>query len=388
MAVLVVAASECRAADPHEVLRKAFADAGVEPSMPLGRRKIALVEEVIATVATHYIEPRDDTKLTAQAARGLKDMRKPADLNQITRAAIDAVLGGLDSSTFYFASLSPAEQAQAGIGAAVSPRAGEVVVITPYDGSPAERAGLRPGDRITHADGKPLAGLRFDQAVSLLRGPAGSSVTLTVTRSDGNGKQISAQREALAMPEPTVRRQGGVIVLRIPTLATGTADKTAAQLAAALNDGAGAKGVIVDLRRNSGEQLAEAIAVADIFLDDGVITGLLSRSEPPRTFTAARGQAVPGLPVAVVIDEGTAAAAEVLAAALKDNRRALLVGRPTAGHGRFTREYKLSEGVLWLTQGQYARPSGTPIERVGIDPDLVAADDAISRAMETLAKGR
>jgi len=264
-----------------------------------------------------------------------------------------------------------------GLGIEVTQEEGFVKVIAPMDGTPADKAGIHAGDIITHVNGESLVGLILDQQVELMRGPVGSEVVLTIVRS-GTAEpfDVSIIRDTIRMTAVRTRREGDTVVLRITTFSAQTFDNLREGIAASLAEAGGAdkvNGFIVDLRNNPGGVFEQAVLVADAFLDRGEIVSTRSRI-PGRDerHDASPGDLTGGKPIVVLINSGSASASEIVAAALQDHHRAIVVGTRSFGKGTVQSVMPLrGDGAIRLTTARYYTPSGRSIQAFGVSPDII-----------------
>jgi carboxyl-terminal processing protease len=258
-----------------------------------------------------------------------------------------------------------------GIGAYVEMKDGHVVVA-PMDGSPAQRAGLRPGDVILKVDGENVAGLPIDQVVGRILGPAGTSVTLTIlTPPTGQTRDVTLVRARITLQNVIWQRLPGTQIahVRIVAFSKGIAD----DLQTALSDiqRQGLTGMILDLRSNPGGLLSEAVATASQFLESGNVLLEKDAQGDITPVPVLEGGLAPTLPLVVLIDPGTASAAEIVSGALQDAGRATLVGETTFGTGTVLNEFSLSDGsALLLATEEWLTPGGRLIWHQGITPDI------------------
>jgi carboxyl-terminal processing protease len=355
---------------------------------------VALFGEVLGRVVTDYVRPVEAAGLIDAAVSGLqkaaaneppKDQARDQPVNDVTlmEAAIGGMLGTLDPYSSY---LNPENyrnmQAQThgefgglGIEVTLDKKSGFVKVVAPIDGTPAAEAGLRSGDLITHVDGTPVQGLTLIQAVFRMRGPIGTKVQLTLVSGEtAPPRMVSLVRSMVKLHPIQARLEGSVGYVRVTTFN----ERTAIELEEAINklkQGMGRRlaGVVLDLRNNPGGLLDQAIAVADDFIDRGEIVAVRGRrAEEARRYQAAGDTLVPGLPVVVLINGGSASASEIVAAALQDHKRALLFGTRSYGKGSVQTVSPLpDQGALRLTTARYYRPAGSSVDCVGVMPDLV-----------------
>jgi carboxyl-terminal processing protease len=302
--------------------------------------------------------------------------------NKLVGAAITGMLTGLDPHASYIdpatlkALNGPAAAGEVGIGAALTSAKGEVKVISPRDGSPAAEAGLKPGDLILAIDKEPTYEMTLPEVEQKLRGPAGSSVKLTLQRGgQGAPLKLTVKRGPERLQTVTARvEEGDVGYMRLAGFDSGTASALAAAAQNLRQETAGRLlGLVVDLRNNPGGNFEDAVAVANAFLDKGDVAIVKSR-DPNKTkhIAATPNDLVKGLPIVVLVNGGTANEAELVAAALQDNHRGLLVGTKTFGESAIESLIPLaSGGAIRLTTARFATPDGKEIDGKGLAPDLV-----------------
>ncbi|HEX5755609.1 MAG TPA: S41 family peptidase [Arenimonas sp.] len=344
-------------AEPSAAEREAAQRAGV-PTEEI-QRYVA----VYRAIRQAYVEPLSDEQLMRAALRGLLLDLDPhsAYLRQDEAEALDELAHG-----HYI-----------GIGIEIEQQADRsIVIIAPLDGSPAARAGLRSGDVITAIDGKALDVEHADAASQLLRGEAGSRIVLTVlSPGSDTPRDVEMQREQIDVDSVESRLlEPGFAYLRVASFQVDTAPQLRRQLAAMSDTSGGAlQGVVLDLRSNPGGLLHAAVEVADAFLDSGVIVSTRGRlSYSNAEYRAKPGDASGGADMVVLIDSGTASAAEVLAGALRDHERATLMGSRSFGKGSVQTVMPLDNGdSVKLTTARYYTPSGKSIQARGIKPDVV-----------------
>lgn len=305
------------------------------------------------------------------------------DETELIEAAIGGMLASLDPHSSY---LSPEDAAAmrvqtrgefGGLGIEVTQEDGFVKVVSPMDGTPADEAGMESGDFITHVDGESVLGLSLDEAVDLMRGPVGSEIIITVVREGENEPfDVSIIRDTIKLTAVRARTEGSTVVLRISTFN----DQTTPNLISGLNEqieAAGGidniNGVVLDLRNNPGGLLNQAIRVSDQFLESGEIVSTRGRNpEDGERFNATPGDLAEGLPIVVLINGGSASASEIVAGALQDHRRAIVVGTKSFGKGSVQTVMPLrGDGAMRLTTARYYTPSGRSIQALGVSPDIV-----------------
>ncbi|MBN1522136.1 MAG: PDZ domain-containing protein [Candidatus Aureabacteria bacterium] len=279
----------------------------------------------------------------------------------------------------------------AGIGVEIQVKEGVLTVVTPIDGTPAFHAGLKSGDRIMQIDGVSTEGMTLPQAVKRLRGEPGTRVTLNIERDNEEKTRIvtlvRSQIKITSVHQPRMldRRAGYV---RLSMFSTITPEELKQTLSALKKKGM--KALVLDLRNNPGGLLASSVGVAELFLPKGcMIAKTKSRVKNMQMLFASQKEKYFGGPIAVLINNGTAAGAEILAAALRDNGRAILLGEKTYGKGTISSIYPLEDGsALRLTTTYYITPLGNVFEKAGIVPDIEMEKDEeiLERAVETLKK--
>lgn len=305
------------------------------------------------------------------------------DEHELIEAAIDGMLTSLDPHSSY---LSPddAEDMRVqtrgefgGLGIEVTQEEGFIKVVSPIDGTPASAAGIEAGDYITAADGESLMGLTLDEALDKLRGPVGSEVIVTVVREEEPEPfDVSIIRDTITLTAVRARTEGQSVVLRVTTFNDQTYPNLRDGLAEEIEAAGGEdniNGIVVDLRNNPGGLLNQAIEVSDAFLDAGEIVSTRGRlSNAGQRYNAEKGDLAEGKPIVVLINGGTASASEIVAGALQDHRRAIVVGTKSFGKGSVQTVMPLrGEGAMRLTTARYYTPSGRSIQALGISPDIV-----------------
>src|SRR6056297_2585566 len=307
------------------------------------------------------------------------------DVNEsdLIEAAIDGMLTSLDPHSSY---LSPEDAADmrvqtrgefGGLGIEVTQEEGFVKVVSPIDGTPADNAGVEAGDFITHVDGESVLGLTLDEAVDKMRGPVGSEIVITVVR-EGEAEpfELSIIRDTITLTAVRARTEQQTVVLRVTTFNDQTFDKLADGLTEEFEAAGGAEnvnGIVLDLRNNPGGLLTQAIKVSDAFLEEGEIVSTRGRDpQDGERFNATEGDLVDGKPMVVLINGGSASASEIVAGALQDHRRAVVVGTKSFGKGSVQTVMPLrGDGAMRLTTSRYYTPSGRSIQALGVSPDIV-----------------
>lgn len=361
----IIALAQAPAATPEtgtSVAEPVDAPAEAPVSLDEIRRFVA----VFRAVKRGYVDPIDDATLMRAAIRGLLLDLDPhsayLDAEQ-SRALSELASGAYD-----------------GLGLEVVQQPDRtLLVIAPIDDTPAARAGIRAGDTITAIDGAPITADGVDAAIESMRGPIGTQIQLTVAREAAREPlQFTLTRETIRVSSVRVRMlEPGYAYMRIASFQNNTGLDLERKLKDLLKDAATPlQGLVLDLRNNPGGLLNAAVESADAFLDAGVIVSTRGRLEQSRDeISAHKGDVIDGAPIVILVDGGTASAAEVLAGALRDHHRALVLGRPTFGKGSVQTVLPLDNGdSVKLTTARYFTPSGDSIQASGIIPDVMLDD--------------
>ena len=309
-----------------------------------------------------------------------QDAVEPVGEGKLIGAAIAGMLSGLDARSAYISEAAyrsmqtPANEDQANIGLVVTIDNGQLKVIAPQDGSPAAQSGIKPGDLIFAIDKDPTYDLTLGEAEQKLRGPIGSEVELNLRRGNQAPIKIAVKRERYKVQTVAARVEGGNIgYLRVAGFDGGTATSLT-NAVQDLRQQAGNKliGLIVDLRNNPGGSFDAAVAVADAFIDKGDIVVVKGRKPVSlKRISATPGDVAQGMPIVVLINGGTAREAELVAAGLQDNRRAVLLGTKSFGESSIESLIPLQgNGAIRLTTARFMTPSGQRIQGKGLTPDL------------------
>jgi carboxyl-terminal processing protease len=324
-------------------------------------RQLQVYSEVLSRVNSEYVEDPNIPKVTDGALHGL--------------------LEALDSNSSY---LSPREyddykskksDAKADIGAAVSKRFGYAAVISVVPGGPADKAGIQGSDIFEAIDGHSTREMSLAGIRALLSGQPGSTVTVSVVRARrAEPQKLTVTRDVVAIPTATEKlMEDGVGYIKVDTLTKGKSTEIANRIKSLQKQGA--KKFVLDLRNNGAGEESEGIATANLFLNHGTITYLQGQKYPREAFTADPAKAITTLPVAVLVNRGTAGPAEVVAAAILENARGDVVGDKTFGDGSVQKLIDLPDGsALILSVAKYYSPSGKAIQDVAITPNVLIAD--------------
>lgn len=299
---------------------------------------------------------------------------------QLIEAAISGMLQSLDPHSAYLDPDSYADMQVdtkgefGGLGIEVTMEAGLVKVISPIDDTPAAQAGIQAGDLITHLNHEAVLGLTLAEAVDKMRGPVGTDITITIRRGAKDTFDVTLKRAVVKIRSVRSRVEGDVGYLRITSFSEQT-DANLRREIRTIRDqkGKSLKGFVLDLRNNPGGLLDQAVAVADDFLDQGEILSTRSRdARETERYNATKGDLIDGLPLVVLINGGSASASEIVAGALQDQKRAILLGTKSFGKGSVQTIVPLrGHGAMKLTTARYYTPSGRSIQAVGIEPDIM-----------------
>jgi carboxyl-terminal processing protease len=315
------------------------------------------------------------------------------DSEKLIEAAINGMLTSLDPHSSYL-SKKDFEDMQVqtrgefgGLGIEVSQEEGYVKVVSPMDGTPADKAGIEAGDFITQVNGESTQGLTLDQAVEMMRGPIGSEIVVTIVRTGVTDPfDVSLIRETIKLVAVRSRVVGNVAVLRITTFNDQTYSGLQEELKKSVETLGGmdkVTGFVIDLRNNPGGLLNQAIMVSDAFLEQGEIVSTRGRTASDGTReNATPGDLAMGKPLVVLINGGSASASEIVAGALQDHRRAVVVGTKSFGKGSVQTLIPLrGDGAMRLTTARYYTPSGRSIQALGVAPDIIVNQPKVDPAV-------
>lgn len=337
-----------------------FADRNEEPTLPL--EELRAFSEIFAKIKKDYVEPIGDKDLLEHAIRGMVAGLDPHSAYLVPEDYQDLQAG--TSGEF------------GGLGIEVGMENGFVKVIAPIDDTPAERAGVEAGDLVIRLDDTPVKGMSLSDAVKVMRGKPGTKITLTIIR-EGEEKplKLTITRDIIKVVSVKSRTlEDGYGYVRITQFQarTGKGLRTALEELKKSNGGA-LKGLVLDLRNNPGGVLSSAVAVSDSFLKKGIIVYTEGRMDDAKlTFNAKPKDLLDGAPLVVLVNGGSASASEIVAGALKDHKRAIIMGNKTFGKGSVQTILPMENGsALKLTTARYYTPSGASIQAAGIMPDIV-----------------
>jgi len=325
-------------------------------------RLLNLFGDVFERVRAEYVEPINDREAIENAINGM--------------------LTGLDPHSSYLNQRNYRDmQVQTrgefgGLGIEVTQENGYIKVISPIDDTPAQRAGIKPGDLITHLNGKTVQGLTLQDAVEQMRGERGTSIKLTIRREGADRPlEMSLTREVIRPQVVRFRLEGndiGYIRLTSFNERTESGLRNALQTLRSQAGPNGLKGLVLDLRNNPGGLLDQAVQVSDDFLEQGeIVSTRARRPEDAQRWNAKPGDIAQGLPIVVLINGGSASASEIVAGALQDHRRAIILGVKSFGKGSVQTVMPIpGNGAIRLTTARYYTPSGRSIQATGIEPDI------------------
>jgi carboxyl-terminal processing protease len=314
------------------------------------------------------------------------------DSKELVEAAINGMLTSLDPHSSYLSADDAADMRVqtrgefGGLGIEVTQEEGFVKVVSPMDGTPAADAGIQAGDFITHVDGQSVLGLTLDDAVEMMRGPVGSEIVITVVREGVEQPfDVSIIRDTIKVTAVRSRHVGDTVVLRITTFNDQTfpnLEEGMKKEIEALGGMDKVNGFVIDLRNNPGGLLTQAISVSDAFLEKGEIVSTRGRNpQDGERFNATVGDLAEGKPIVVLINGGSASASEIVAGALQDHRRAIVIGTKSFGKGSVQTVMPLAgDGAMRLTTARYYTPSGRSIQALGVSPDIVVQQPEVEPA--------
>lgn len=326
-------------------------------------KQLTLFSDVLERVRADYVDPVTDEKLIENSLNGML-------------SSLDPHSGYLNKKSFQEMQTQTKGEF-GGLGIEVTMENNLVKVVSPIDDTPAAKAGIQPGDLVTHIDGKPVVEMTLSEAVEKMRGTPGTKITLTVRRGSITGSpfEITLTRAVIHIQSVKSEPKGNVAYIRLTTFN----EQTQSGLDKALRDledklGAKLEGYILDLRNNPGGLLEQAISVSSTFLDAGkeIVSTRSRHKEENQSFTAKGGDRIRGKPLVVLINGGSASASEIVAGALQDQHRAVLIGTKSFGKGSVQTIIPVTGGgAMRLTTARYYTPSGRSIQALGIEPDII-----------------
>ncbi len=326
--------------------------------------KIDLFSEVLEKIQNEYVEEIDQAEAMDSAINGLLQSLDP--------------YSGYMNEKIFEESQTDTSGEFGGLGIEVSMEAGVIKVITPLDGTPASKAGIKAGDYIVRINGEQVRGKTLMEAVNLMRGPVGTSIEITVRRKDvRKAKIFRIIREIIEIKSVSSRLVDNKVgYLRLGAFNENSSDQLKKEISK-IEKNKKLAGYILDLRNNPGGLLSQAIKISDFFLNDGEIVSTKGRkNKESRKFFAKKGDRINGKPLIVLINSGSASASEIVAGALQDQKRAILLGETTFGKGSVQSIIPLkNRGAIRLTVSKYYLPSGKSISEVGVVPDIKVEEE-------------
>ena len=321
-------------------------------------RQLSIFNEVYNRVKNQYVEELTDKELVEKALNGMLQALDPHSsyMNEEVYKEMQVETAG----------------AFGGLGIEITTDKSFIKIVSPIDDTPAQKAGVQAGDYITHLDGVSVVDMTLKEAIDIMRGEVGSSITLTIVRGAENPFDVEIKRDIIKVQSVKHRFIDNVGVLRISTFNEQTTPglkKIIQELESSDNPPIG---YVLDLRNNPGGLLTESVSVSDIFLEQGEIVSIRGREKKDvQVYSAKKGDLINGKPLIVLINEGSASASEIVAGALQDHDRAVVMGIKSFGKGSVQTIVPIDSGAIRLTIAKYYTPSGDSIQAVGIEPDII-----------------
>ena len=321
-------------------------------------RQLSIFNEVYNRVKNQYVEELTDKELVEKALNGMLQALDPHSsyMNEEVYKEMQVETAG----------------AFGGLGIEITTDKSFIKIVSPIDDTPAQKAGVQAGDYITHLDGVSVVDMTLKEAIDIMRGEVGSSITLTIVRGAENPFDVEIKRDIIKVQSVKHRFIDNVGVLRISTFNEQTTPglkKIIKELESSDNPPIG---YVLDLRNNPGGLLTESVSVSDIFLEQGEIVSIRGREKKDvQVYSAKKGDLINGKPLIVLINEGSASASEIVAGALQDHDRAVVMGIKSFGKGSVQTVMPIDGGAIRLTIAKYYTPSGDSIQAVGIEPDII-----------------
>ena len=343
--------------------------------LPLPLDEVRMFTEALDRIRMAYVEEIDDKTLLENAIRGM--------------------LSGLDPHSAYMAgqeydALQETTSGEfGGLGIEVGRENGYIKVISPIDDTPADRAGIEAGDLIIQIDNKPLRELTPEEAANMMRGEPGTEVTVTIAREGMEPFELTVVREVIAITSVRSRLlEPGYAYVRIAQFRLNTGEELEDELRELYEEHGELKGVVLDLRNNPGGVLQASVRVVDAFIEDGSIVSTKGRLEGnDMTFSASLATVAPDVPLVVLVNNGSASASEIVAGALQDHGRAVVMGTQSFGKGSVQTVLQLDDArAIKLTTSLYYTPSGRSIQAQGITPDIIVDDAFVTRRSRSISQ--
>ena len=343
--------------------------------LPLPLDEVRMFTEALDRIRMAYVEEIDDKTLLENAIRGM--------------------LSGLDPHSAYMAgqeydALQETTSGEfGGLGIEVGRENGYIKVISPIDDTPADRAGIEAGDLIIQIDNKPLRELTPEEAANMMRGEPGTEVTVTIAREGMEPFELTVIREVIAITSVRSRLlEPGYAYVRIAQFRLNTGEELEDELRELYEEHGELKGVVLDLRNNPGGVLQASVRVVDAFIEEGSIVSTKGRLEGnDMTFSASLATVAPDVPLVVLVNNGSASASEIVAGALQDHGRAVVMGTQSFGKGSVQTVLQLDDArAIKLTTSLYYTPSGRSIQAQGITPDIIVGDAFVTRRSRSISQ--
>lgn len=321
-------------------------------------RQLSIFNEVYNRVKNQYVEELTDKELVEKAINGMLQALDPHSsyMNEEVYKEMQ-----MDTSGTF-----------GGLGIEITTDKGFIKIISPIDDTPADKAGIQAGDYITHLNGESVVDMNLKEAIDIMRGEVGTPITITIIRGAEEPFDVELIRDTIKMASVKHRVLNDVGVLRVSTFNEQTTSGLKDSIKE-LEEGENPPiGYVLDLRNNPGGLLTESVSVSDLFLEQGEIVSIRGREKKDvQVFSAKKGDLINKKPLVVLINEGSASASEIVAGALQDHDRAVIMGIKSFGKGSVQTIVPINDGAIRLTIAKYYTPSGDSIQAVGIEPDVV-----------------
>ena len=321
-------------------------------------RQLSIFNEVYNRVKNQYVEELTDKELVEKALNGMLQALDPH--SSYMNEEVFKEMQEDTSGTF------------GGLGIEITTDKGFIKIISPIDDTPADKAGIQAGDYITHLNGDSVVDMNLKEAIDIMRGEVGTSITLTIIRGTEDPFDVELTRDTIKMASVKHRVLNDVGVLRVSTFNEQTTSGLKDSIQELEESENPPIGYVLDLRNNPGGLLTESVSVSDIFLEQGEIVSIRGREKKDvQVYSAKKGDLINQKPLVVLINEGSASASEIVAGALQDHDRAVIMGMKSFGKGSVQTIVPIDSGAIRLTIAKYYTPSGDSIQAVGIEPDVV-----------------
>ncbi len=321
-------------------------------------RQLSIFNEVYNRVKDQYVEELTDKELVEKALNGMLQALDPHSsyMNEEVYKEMQ-----MDTSGTF-----------GGLGIEITTDKGFIKIISPIDDTPADKAGIQAGDYITHLNGESVVDMNLKEAIDIMRGEVGTSITITIIRGAEEPFDVELVRDTIKMASVKHRVLNNVGVLRVSTFNEQTTSGLKDSIKELEESDNPPIGYVLDLRNNPGGLLTESVSVSDLFLEQGEIVSIRGREKKDvQVFSAKKGDLINKKPLVVLINEGSASASEIVAGALQDHDRAVIMGMKSFGKGSVQTIVPIDSGAIRLTIAKYYTPSGDSIQAVGIEPDVV-----------------